>query len=117
MDKNPTDFNFSIKVHRSITHYQKLKPSAVKTWGKFESLFKEMENKISFWLFQMPPNFSATSENMMRVSKFLSELNLGNSVVIEFRHPSWWNEKDIAKMLEQPFVPSMLQVYREKTFR
>jgi len=95
--KSPADFDFSIKVHRSITHYQKLKPSAVKTWRKFELLFKEMEDKISFWLFQMPPNFAATSENMMRISRFFSELNLGNSAVIEFRHPPWWNEKGVRK--------------------
>ncbi len=95
--KCPGDFDFSIKVHRSITHYQKLKPRALKTWGKFKSLFEEMEDKISFWLFQMPPDFSATSENVMRVSNFFLELNLGNSAVIEFRHASWWNEKNACK--------------------
>ena len=95
--KSPADFDFSIKAHRSMTHYQRLKPNAVKTWKKFESLFKEMKDRISFWLFQMPPTFAATSENMTRISKFFSELNLGNSAVIEFRHPSWWDKKAVCK--------------------
>jgi len=95
--KCPSDFDLSIKVHRSITHYQRLKPSALKTWRKFKSLFEEMENKISFWLFQMPPDFAATSENTTRISNFFSELNLGNSAVIEFRHASWWNGKNVCK--------------------
>jgi len=95
--KCPNDFDFSIKVHRSITHYQKLKLNALKTWRKFGSLFKEMEDRIVFWLFQMPPDFAATSENVMRVSKFFSELNLGNSAVVEFRHTSWWDKKGACK--------------------
>ncbi|MGQ9460007.1 MAG: DUF72 domain-containing protein [Candidatus Bathyarchaeaceae archaeon] len=95
--KCPSDFDFSIKVHRAITHYQRLKPNAIKTWLKFKSLLKEMEDKISFWLFQMPPDFAATSENMTRLSKFFPELNLGNSAVIEFRHASWWNQKSVCK--------------------
>jgi len=93
----PNGFDFSIKVHRSITHYQKLKLNALKTWRKFGSLFKEMEDRIAFWLFQMPPDFAATSENVMRVSKFFSELNLGNSAVVEFRHASWWDKKGACK--------------------
>ena len=68
--KSPAGFGFSIKVHRSMTRYQRLKPNAVKTWKKFESLFKEMKGRISFWLFQMPPNFVATSENMMHRNSF-----------------------------------------------
>ena len=95
--KCPSDFDFSIKVHRSITHYQKLKPNAIKTWRKFKFLFEEMEDRISFWLFQLPPSFAATSENVKRFSTFFSELGLGNSAVVEFRHASWWNKESVCK--------------------
>jgi uncharacterized protein YecE (DUF72 family) len=96
-EKCPSDFEFSIKVHRAITHYRKLGWSALKTWMKFKSLFREIEDKIAFWLFQMPPNFTATVENVGVVSKFFSESNLGNSAVIEFRHASWWKQKGVCK--------------------
>ncbi len=95
--KCPEDFDFSVKVHRSITHYSKLKPNALATWRKFESRFDELKDEITFWLFQMPPNFLATPENMETISNFFSALNMGNSAVIEFRHPSWWNKKDAVK--------------------
>lgn len=56
-----------------------------------------MDDKITFWLFQMPPDFDATSGNVARISSFFSELNLGKSAVIEFRHESWWNRKNVCK--------------------
>jgi len=95
--KCPEGFDFSVKVHRSITHYRKLKPNALTTWRKFESRFDEIKDKIAFWLFQMPPNFLATPENIGTISNFFSVLNMGNSAVIEFRHLSWWNKKDAVK--------------------
>ena len=101
--KCPDNFDFSIKVHRSITHYKRLQPNTIEPWGKFRSGFKEMDDKITFCLFQMPPNFDATSENMARILRFFSELNLGNSAVIEFRHESWWNKKNVCKDIGATF--------------
>jgi len=101
--KCPSGFDFSIKVHRSITHYRRLRRNALETWRKFRSWFKEMEDKIAFWLFQMPANFTATEENRRLLSGFFSELNLGNSAVIEFRHPSWWSKKDTCKEVGATF--------------
>jgi len=101
--KCPPGFDFSIKVHRSITHYKKLGMNSIKTWEGFKSGFKDMEGKITFWLFQMPPNFTATQDNINRILSFFEELNLGNSAVIEFRDPSWWREKEICKSIGATF--------------
>jgi len=95
--KCPEGFDFSVKVHRSITHYRKLRFNTIAAWRKFESRFDELKDKIAFWLFQMPPNFMATTENMEIISSFFSALNMGNSVVVEFRHPSWWDKKEAVK--------------------
>ena len=101
--KCPKGFNFSARVHRSITHYRKLGYNALQTWRRFKSGFKEMEEKIAFWLFQMPPNFYATTENVGTLSRFFSELNLGNSAVIEFRHASWWENKGVCEEIGATF--------------
>ena len=93
----PPGFDFTIKVHRSITHYKKLQRNTIKTWNKFRSGFKDMEDKITFWLFQMPPSFTATQQNINRILAFFQELNLDNSAVIEFRDSSWWDKKEICK--------------------
>ena len=93
----PLGFDFSVKVHRIITHYWRLGPKAITPWRSFQSRFKEMEDLITFWLFQMPPNFAATMENAETITNFFSKLNLDNSAVLEFRHPSWWDRKEICQ--------------------
>lgn len=99
----PPGFDFSIKVHRSITHYKRLKQNSVQTWSRFRSGFKDLEDKISFWLFQMPPDFAATKENTDRILTFFRELDLGNSAVVEFREPSWWNKKWVCEQAGAAF--------------
>jgi len=101
--KCPRGFDFSVKANRVITHYWRLGPGALTPWRSFQARFKEMEDLITFWLFQMPPNFAATTENAETLAKFFSELNLGNSAVLEFRHPSWWDRKEICRDLDAVF--------------
>jgi len=86
----PDGFEFSIKVHRSITHYAKLGGKAEQLWTRFLEPLKPIERRVSFWLFQMPPNYVHKSQNVDRVRKFVKLAGLGNKAVFEFRHPSWW---------------------------
>ena len=97
--KSPRDFAFSIKVHCSITHYNRLKqPRSIELWNQFWKIFEPLENKIEFWLFQMPANFKFKSENLERVRSFFNNDGIMHQVVttkkavIEFRDSSWWNE-------------------------
>ncbi len=47
--KAPRDFTFSIKVHRSITHYSRLeKPRSIELWDQFSKIFEPLENRIDF---------------------------------------------------------------------
>jgi uncharacterized protein YecE (DUF72 family) len=104
----PEDFRFSIKVHRSITHYNKLKqPRSVQLWDRFSKIFEPLENKIDFWLFQMPANFKFKPDNLDRVKHFFNSESVANQIVIckkaviEFRDSSWWSEsalKEIEKV-------------------
>lgn len=97
--KSPRDFTFSIKVHRSITHYNRLKhPRSIELWDQFSKIFEPLQNKIDFWLFQMPANFKFKPENLERVRSFFNSGGIMHQVVtrkkavIEFRDSSWWNE-------------------------
>jgi uncharacterized protein YecE (DUF72 family) len=97
--KAPRDFTFSIKVHRSITHYNRLKqPRSIELWDRFSKIFEPLQNKIDFWLFQMPANFKFKPENLERVRSFFNSGGIMHQVVtrkkavIEFRDSSWWNE-------------------------
>lgn len=103
----PKDFTFSIKVHRSITHYNRLKkPRSIQLWDEFSKILEPLENKIDFWLFQMPANFKFKPENLKRVNSFFNSESIMDQIVsrkkavIEFRDSSWWNEsalKEIGK--------------------
>lgn len=101
--KCPSNFDFTIKVNRSITHYRKLDKNSMSTWKKFKSGFKDIEDKIAFWLFQMPPSFTATPQNINRILEFFEEFNLGNSAVLEFRDSSWWDKKEICRKVGATF--------------
>lgn len=103
--KAPKDFTFSIKVHRSVTHYNKLKkPRSIQLWDEFSKNFEPLENKIDFWLFQMPANFKFKPENLERVKSFFNNESIMHEIisrkkaVIEFRDSSWWNEQALKEI-------------------
>ena len=89
MRKSPEYFDFSIKVHQSITHRSRLGPGAMKLWERFSKTLKPLEEKIAFYLFQFPSSFKATEENLRRIRSFAENLEPGK-IVFEFRHPDWW---------------------------
>jgi uncharacterized protein YecE (DUF72 family) len=105
--KAPKDFTFSIKVHRSITHYNRLKkPRSIQLWDEFSKIFGPLENKIDYWLFQMPANFKFKPENLERVKSFfnsegiMDQIVIRKKAVIEFRDSSWW-KKSALKEIEK----------------
>jgi len=107
-EKAPEDFEFSVKVHRSITHYSKLKGKALILWERFSSLFKSI--KVSFWLFQLPPSFSY--KNFDNLKNFVDNLEDKEKMVFEFREEGWWKHiKEVKKLgvifcsLDAPDLP------------
>jgi uncharacterized protein YecE (DUF72 family) len=86
----PKDFSFSIKVHRSVTHYTRLKNRSLELWNRFRQSLESLEKKIDFWLFQMPSNYKCKQENLEAIRAFFEKTNLQNKAVIEFRDSSWW---------------------------
>ncbi len=97
--KTRRNFRFSIKVNRSITHYTRLKGSkSVNLWTKFKKSLEPIEEKISFYLFQMPSSFKYTQENLDRLTTFKKKVNLDSKVIVEFRDASWWKKTFIAQL-------------------
>ena len=72
-----------VKVHRSITHFQKLSSAAVDAFQRFKTLFTPLEDCIHYYLFQLPPSFV----NLNILEHFIE--NVGTQkIAVEFRHPS-----------------------------
>lgn len=93
----PADFSFSVKASKYITHVLKLKDA--KTYvNEFSELIENgLGEKFGKLLFQLPPSFNYSDENLERVCNSIpfSEKN-----VIEFRNSSWWNET-VKKRLQE----------------
>jgi uncharacterized protein YecE (DUF72 family) len=86
----PDKFAFSVKMNKYITHTMKLKNSAAQI-NEFQALVREgLEKKLHKFLFQMPPSFHYSEENLELIC---SNIPPGNENVIELRHASWWNTK------------------------
>jgi uncharacterized protein YecE (DUF72 family) len=91
----PEDFKFSVKVNKQITHVMKLK-KASQLIKDFRDLMQEgYADKLHKFLFQMPPSFHFTAENL----ELLNNIEWEDNSVIEFRHSSWWN-KDVKELLQ-----------------
>lgn len=90
------DFRFFIKIPKTITHIQKLEDvhNAVSEFCQY--IKNDLKEKLAGFLFQLPPSFHYSEENLRKVlnavnSKFLN--------VVEFRNESWWRE-DIFQALK-----------------
>lgn len=93
------NFRFSIKVHRSITHYTRLKGNkSVNLWKRFKKSLEPIDDRISFWLFQMPSTFKFSQENIDRLRTFKNNADLKDEAVIEFRDSSWWSKDSIIEL-------------------
>ena len=98
--KNSTKrFRFSIKVHRSITHYTRLNgDKSIKFWKRFRKSLEPIEDRITFWLFQMPSTFKFNYENIERLKTFKENGSLDKKAVIEFRDRSWWKKNSLVEL-------------------
>ncbi|HEY1039249.1 MAG TPA: DUF72 domain-containing protein [Bacteroidia bacterium] len=89
------EFRFSVKMSKAITHIGRLNESAEQIAG-FQKLIKEgLGNKLNYFLFQMPPSFHYTTENLDRIIKNIPH---DPENVIEFRHLSWWKDEVIEEL-------------------
>lgn len=88
--KSPSNFCYSVKVPKEITHYKKLK-DCKELIDEFYALCDfNLKEKLGCILFQLPPSYSFSKENLQNI---LSNLNPKYKNVIEFRHKSWWSEE------------------------
>lgn len=85
----PAGFKYSLKVSRFITHVKKF-DGAEEAIKKFYELGCMLKDKMGCFLFQLPKTFIYKEEHLQRI---LRSLDSNYENVIEFRHPSWWNQK------------------------
>ncbi len=82
----PPDFRFSLKLHRSFTHFHKL--ASTEGLQEFMESVSHLKEKLFALLVQLPPSLKFDAG---RVHTFFDELRryYDGYIAIEPRHPSW----------------------------
>lgn len=78
-------------MHRGVTHFGRLSERALERLNNFLKLFAPLDHLVDFYLFQMPPGFKPSSENVRRVER-VARL-LGERAAVEFRDVGWFSEQ------------------------
>lgn len=95
-EKAPGDFRFAVKVNRFITHLKKL-VGVEEEIDRFIDLARRLGPTLGPLLYQLPPSLH---KDLSRLDRFLSRLPLDIEHVVEFRHPSWYDE-EVRTLLER----------------
>ena len=90
-EQTPTNFVFTVKVSRYITHIKKLS-ECEQSFKKLFDLTLKLGKKLKIFLFQMPPSFK---KDTIKLKNFLEILNYQTiskdfKFVFEFRNESWF---------------------------
>lgn len=81
-----SEFRFSIKASRRITHFARLKPESLEPTEYMLKTLSVLGPRVGAILFQMPPNLPKDEE---RLVAFLDSLPAKTPAAFEFRHASW----------------------------
>lgn len=66
-----------------------------------DNISKILKEKLAGFLFQMPPSFKYSEENLQRIIETADKNYLN---VVEFRHNSWWNETVLDKLKKHEII-------------
>ncbi|WP_144281671.1 DUF72 domain-containing protein [Chryseobacterium echinoideorum] len=99
-DETPEDFKFFIKIPKTISHEKRMKDCKDEIKEFCGHIQTHLQDKLAGFLYQLPPSFKNTNENL---DSILNNLDFNYLNVIEFRHNSWWND-DIYSALQSKNV-------------
>jgi uncharacterized protein YecE (DUF72 family) len=96
-DKAPDGFTFSSKVPRPVTHFKKFEGTEEMLQDFYGMLKEGLGEKLGCVLFQLPPQFSFSDENLQKI---IRQTDPAFQNVVEFRNESWWRD-DVKAILEK----------------
>ena len=101
MQMTPTNFRFTCKLPRQITHISKLQDCGAEL-NLFLRSIEPLGAKLGVILVQLPPYFTPKG-GKLALRSFLSQLPKDFRFAIEFRHPGWHRPQFI-RLLEKHHV-------------
>ena len=96
-EQTAVNFQFALKAPRLITHFKKMKDCEAQFTDLYNASINGLKEKLGPILFQFPPSFNYTLENLEAI---LKNLNPEFMNVVEFRNVSWFTD-DVKKLLSK----------------
>ncbi|WP_262147758.1 DUF72 domain-containing protein [Chryseobacterium foetidum] len=100
-DETPDNFKFFIKIPKTISHEKRLNECKEEISEFCNHIQSGVKEKLAGFLYQFPPSFKNTKENLDLICK---NLDLKFLNVIEFRHESWWKDEIFQALKEMNIV-------------
>ena len=104
----PADFRFSIKMNRLFSHDSRLTLTAEvkEQLTRFVNHTSQLKEKLSWYLLQLPPSFTADpiilDEFLTFLRATIKTASIHCGIAVEFRHSSWYH----------PFALDILQTHQ-----
>ncbi|WP_100074078.1 DUF72 domain-containing protein [Chryseobacterium camelliae] len=102
-DDTPDEFRFFIKIPKTVTHVARMENCEHEIKEFCSHIAGGLKNKLSGFLYQFPPSFRNTPQNMDLILKTVDDQYLN---VVEFRHESWWTDEVFNMLAEHDIVVS-----------
>lgn len=109
-NESEVDFQFFIKIPKSITHLKKLNETEIDTKEFCEHISSGLKEKLAGFLFQLPPSIQFSEENLKKVLNTINENYLN---VVEFRHQSWWNPEVFETLKKKNIIFSGVSIPKD----
>lgn len=95
----PSDFRFTAKFPRSITHEKRLSDSE-KELHYFFDVMRPLRTKLLALLLQLPPSLTA-KEGLKKLEALIHMLDPDFRYAVEVRHKSWFDNKEVYNLLSE----------------
>lgn len=99
--ETPDDFQFFIKIPKTISHEKRLEGCREEISEFCLHIQEHLKEKLSGFLYQFPPSFKNTPEN---IDLIVNNLDFNYLNVIEFRHESWWRDEILNLLKDHQIV-------------
>ncbi len=100
-------FSFFVKIPKTITHIKRLQETRSETSDFCNHIVSGLRDKLAGFLFQMPPTYRFSEENLERLINTVDPVFLN---VVEFRHESWWDKIVFEKLKNSNIIFSGVSI-------
>ena len=93
--RSPENFIFTVKATKTITHLKPFTDTEAIIQDFYATIKEGFSSKLGSVLFQLPPRLEYSEATL---EKIILQLDTSFLNVLEFRHPSWWNQEVYRKL-------------------